>query len=98
MCSASAACASTTGELSITPHLPATWDSLTFSLRFRGRRLRIRLTHDEERYTIDEGEPLELTLRGERHVLAPGIALIRQAARGPLSSAARTDPGAVAHA
>ena len=31
-------------------------------------------------------------------MLAPGIALIRQAARGPLSGAARTDPGAVARA
>ena len=65
------------GSLSITPQLPDSWESLTFSVRFRGRRLRIRLTHDEESYTIDEGEPLELTVRGERYLLAPGIALWR---------------------
>ena len=60
------------GELSITPQLPDTWDSLKFSLRFRGRRLRIRLTHDEERYTIDEGEPLELILGGSGTCSRPG--------------------------
>ena len=58
------------GELSITPHLPASWESLAFSLQFRGRRLQIRITHDEETYTIEDGDPLELTIRGERHILA----------------------------
>ncbi len=68
------------GALSITPHLPATWDSLTFPLRFRGRRLEVHLTHDDETYTIIDGEPLELTVRGERHLLAAGTALARPAA------------------
>jgi alpha,alpha-trehalose phosphorylase len=67
------------GELSITAHLPAPWDSLSFSLRFRGRRLQIRLTHDQETYTIEQGDPLELTIRGERHLLAPGNPLTRPA-------------------
>ncbi len=60
------------GALSITPHVPATWELLAFSLRFRGRLLRIQLTHQDESYTLDEGEPLELTVRGERHLLAHG--------------------------
>jgi alpha,alpha-trehalose phosphorylase len=71
------------GAMSITPHLPAKWDSLAFSLRFRGRRLRIRLTHDEETYAIDEGDMLELTVRGERQVLVPGVVLTRPAAAMP---------------
>ena len=83
------------GALSITPHLPATWDSLAFSLRFRSRRLRIRLTHDEETYIVDEGDSLELTVQGERHVLAPGIPLTKPAAPlEPVSSSARLGPGA----
>ena len=57
------------GELSITPHLPPRWESLAFSLRFRRRELRITLTHQDETYTLDEGEPLELTVRGKRHLL-----------------------------
>jgi alpha,alpha-trehalose phosphorylase len=58
------------GQLSITPHLPGAWESLGFSLRFRDRQLRVHLAHDEERYLLEEGEPLELTIRGERQLLS----------------------------
>ena len=57
------------GELSITPRLPSTWTHLEFSLRVRQRQLRIRLTHDEERYVLDEGEPLQVRIRDRMHVL-----------------------------
>jgi alpha,alpha-trehalose phosphorylase len=67
------------GELSITPHLPARWDLLAFSLQFRSRRVRIRLTHDDETYTLEEGDSLEITIRGKRHVLAPGVPLTEPA-------------------
>ncbi len=67
------------GALSITPHLPVGWELLAFSLRFRGRLLRIRLTHDEETYTVEDGHALELTVRGERHVLTPGMPLAKHA-------------------
>jgi alpha,alpha-trehalose phosphorylase len=81
------------GALSITPHLPTPWDSLSFSLRFRGRRLQIRLTHDQEIYTVEHGDPLELTIQGERHLLAPGNPLTRPAAPSqPLGSSARPAP------
>ena len=60
------------GHLSFTPRLPRAWNELAFSLRFRGRQIRIRLTHDEENYLIDEGTPLEITIRGEPHLLSPG--------------------------
>jgi alpha,alpha-trehalose phosphorylase len=60
------------GHLSFTPRLPRAWNELAFSLRFRGRQIRIRLTHDEENYLIDEGTSLEITIRGEPHLLSPG--------------------------
>jgi alpha,alpha-trehalose phosphorylase len=85
------------GELSITPHLPVTWDLLSFSLRFRGRRLQIRLTHDEETYTIETGDPLQLTIGGEPHLLAPEYPLTRLAAPiVPVDNIARADPEAAA--
>jgi alpha,alpha-trehalose phosphorylase len=68
------------GELSITPHLPPSWDSLTFPLQFRGRQIQIRFTHDEETYSIENGHPLELTICGEHHLLAAGNPLTRPAA------------------
>jgi alpha,alpha-trehalose phosphorylase len=60
------------GRLTIDPHLPQAWESLSFSLRFRGRQLRVALTHDGERYDLDRGDPIEIGIRGERHTLARG--------------------------
>ncbi|HEX6326156.1 MAG TPA: glycosyl hydrolase family 65 protein [Jiangellaceae bacterium] len=64
------------GRLSFDPRLPRVWSELSFSLRFFRRQIQVQLTHDEERYLIDEGEPLEIVIRGEPQVLAPGPALV----------------------
>ena len=48
------------GRLSITPHLPSTWDSLEFSLRFRDRQLDVVLTHEQDRVTLREGRDRSL--------------------------------------
>jgi alpha,alpha-trehalose phosphorylase len=60
------------GCLSIDAHLPATWERLSFSLRFQGRQVRVLLARDREVYLVDKGEPLEVTIRGERRLLRPG--------------------------
>ena len=39
---------------------------------------------DEEQYLVAEGDALEITVRGARHVLAPGTALILPAVREPV--------------
>ena len=59
------------GRLSFAPRLPHAWNELAFSLRFCGRQLRVKLTHDEERYLVEEGEPLNVLIRGESHLLSP---------------------------
>jgi alpha,alpha-trehalose phosphorylase len=64
------------GFLSFDPHLPRGWDRLSFPIRFRDRQMRITLTHQEERYEVEEGEPLELTIRGEAHRLEEGRPLV----------------------
>ena len=63
------------GELAIDPHLPDRWESLAFSLRFRDRQLRVRLTHEAERFALDEGQPLDIVVRGHRHRLRGDAAL-----------------------
>jgi alpha,alpha-trehalose phosphorylase len=60
------------GCLTIDPHLPHRFERLAFSLRFRDRQIRVALGQDEERYALDEGEPVEITVRGRRHRLAAG--------------------------
>jgi alpha,alpha-trehalose phosphorylase len=69
------------GDLTFEPALPRVWSSLSFSLRFRDRQIRVRLTRDEEHYVVDEGGPLEITVRGEQHTLTPGTPTILQRER-----------------
>jgi alpha,alpha-trehalose phosphorylase len=59
------------GGLSFAPRLPRAWNELAFALRFCGRQIRVKLTHDEERYLVEEGEPLNVLVRGESHLLSP---------------------------
>jgi hypothetical protein len=47
-------------------------NELAFALRFCGRQLRVTLTHDEERYLVEKGTPLNVTIRGKPHLLSPG--------------------------
>ena len=60
------------GVTSFSPHLPPNWTSLEFSLRVRDRRLDVALTHEVERYAIDEGEPIVVVIRGEPRTLSAG--------------------------
>jgi alpha,alpha-trehalose phosphorylase len=64
------------GLLSFQPHLPRGWRTLEFSIRYRDRQLRLALGHHEERYLLDEGDPIEITVRGEPHRLEPGAPLV----------------------
>jgi alpha,alpha-trehalose phosphorylase len=64
------------GELSIDPRLPREWSSLAYSLRFRQRQLRVELTHEEERFVLDHGDPLELTIRDRPHRLEANVPLV----------------------
>ena len=63
------------GVLTLDPRLPERWSSLAFSLRFQDRQLRVRLTHEGERYLLEEGEALEVVVRGSSHRLTSGLAL-----------------------
>src|ERR671920_709417 len=46
------------GDLSFRPRLPAALARLTFRLRYRGRSLKVSVTHREVTYELIEGEPL----------------------------------------
>jgi alpha,alpha-trehalose phosphorylase len=60
------------GSLSFDPRLPPHWEELEVPLRFQNRQIRITLRHDRERYRIEEGDPLEVSIRGAQYVLAAG--------------------------
>jgi alpha,alpha-trehalose phosphorylase len=64
------------GSLSFDPKLPVTWDTLSFALRFQDRQLRVELSHREERYVLDEGDPLVVTIRGDQHDLTTATPVV----------------------
>jgi alpha,alpha-trehalose phosphorylase len=75
------------GRLAIDPKLPRRFGYLAFSLRFHDRQLRVTLRHDVEEYLVDEGDALEVEIRGRRCTLLPGEPLRLDAPARPPHSA-----------
>ncbi|PKM17028.1 MAG: beta-phosphoglucomutase [Gammaproteobacteria bacterium HGW-Gammaproteobacteria-2] len=74
-------------QLHFTPHLPAHWRGYAFSLRWRGRRLRVTVDGQQARYQLLQGAPLSLVTHGELIALALGQSVERtlpDAAQWPL--------------
>jgi alpha,alpha-trehalose phosphorylase len=65
------------------PRLPEGINRLEFTLLVRGRRLRVRVTHDSARYQLLDGEPLDITHHGEKLTLAGTHAQERRISRLP---------------
>jgi alpha,alpha-trehalose phosphorylase len=55
----------TDGTLSFTPRLPEPLTRLAFALFIRGQRLRVEITHAEARYTLADGDPLQIVHHGQ---------------------------------
>ena len=60
------------GRISFDPRLPAGWAALTFPLRIRGSRLRVRLSAEAISFEVEEGGAVELTVRGAGVTVQPG--------------------------
>jgi alpha,alpha-trehalose phosphorylase len=59
-------------RLEFAPRLPTRLTSVTFRLRYRGRRLRVGITHRQATYELVEGDALEVSHHGEDVVLRVG--------------------------
>ena len=53
------------GSLSFNPRLPQRLARLAFGICFRGRRLRVEVTHALARYSLLQGRPLQITHNGQ---------------------------------
>jgi alpha,alpha-trehalose phosphorylase len=53
------------GVVSIDPRLPEVWDGLTYRLTLRGTRVRVDVRHTELRLTVEEGDSVDLVVRGQ---------------------------------
>ena len=54
------------------PRLPDDIAKLAFNVLIRGQRLRVEVTHDRARYSIDDGQPLEIMHHGKPVKLSGG--------------------------
>jgi alpha,alpha-trehalose phosphorylase len=78
------------GRLAFDPRLPSPWDCLAFSLRFHDRQVQVELTHDHYTFSITEGEPLTIEVRGEEVTLELGRPVtVPNAERHPEDETAR---------
>ena len=57
--------------VSFDPRLPETWDSLSYVVRLKGSRVRVHLTAKEIRFTVEEGGPVRVSVRGTEVMLRP---------------------------
>jgi alpha,alpha-trehalose phosphorylase len=67
------------GRFAFDPRLPDGWDRLTFRLTLRGTRIRVDLTAEAIRFTVEVGEAdavVPLEVRGERLEVTPGAPLV----------------------
>ena len=60
------------GEIRFEPRLPASWRRLRFSLRIRQSLLRVDVGHEEIALELREGEPIAISVSGERVEVACG--------------------------
>ncbi len=54
------------GDITFDPRLPVQWPAMEFPLRVRGARIRVRLEPTSIRFELEEGDPVEVTVRGQR--------------------------------
>ncbi|RUT73276.1 glycoside hydrolase family 65 protein [Ancylomarina longa] len=59
----------TNGVLSFKPHLPEKWESLVFSIQFKGRKIQCHLSKDETNFKLIEGDPIEIALFSDKLLL-----------------------------
>ena len=69
--------------IALGPRLPESWLSLSFSVQWRGRRLKIRIEQAQQlvEATLEAGEPMTLIVSGELHELRGDRPLRVQAGR-----------------
>jgi alpha,alpha-trehalose phosphorylase len=60
------------GRMSFDPRLPGRWSRLSFPLRFRDRVLRVTLTTDRLELLVEDGDALDVEVRGAAVHLVPG--------------------------
>jgi alpha,alpha-trehalose phosphorylase len=81
------------GSLSFAPRLPERLSRLTFRLCFRGRRIGVEVDHRQARYSLLQGDPLEVAHHGATVSLVPDEPVARPIPKPPSRKAPTQPPG-----
>ena len=60
------------GAWTIDPRLPEEWTALTYRLTLQGTRLRVRVEPHQVSLTVEDGDQVEITVRGKLVQVTPG--------------------------
>jgi alpha,alpha-trehalose phosphorylase len=71
------------GSLSFAPRLPKRLSSLAFRLCFRGRLIRVEMDHEQARYYLLQGDPLDVAHHGDTVALSPEEPVTRPIPKPP---------------
>jgi trehalose/maltose hydrolase-like predicted phosphorylase len=61
--------------ISINPRLPRQWRSISFTVRWRGRLVRVRIAGTTAFVAISDGEPVQIRIAGKTHSLKGGASV-----------------------
>lgn len=59
------------GSFTFDPRLPADWEQLSFRVTIKGSRVRVDLAAHEIVFTLEEGGPIDLAVRGDGFTVTP---------------------------
>jgi alpha,alpha-trehalose phosphorylase len=81
------------GTLSFAPRLPQRLNRLAFGLCFRGRRLKVEVDQRQARYSLRQGEPLQIAHHGEPFDVTEAEAVTRTIPTAPAHELPGQPPG-----
>ncbi|MCA5962298.1 hypothetical protein LC724_20555 [Blautia sp. RD014234] len=59
------------------PVLPDKWESYTFKIGYRGSHIQVCVGRDKSVFTLEKGEPREITVFGTKYLLKDTIEIER---------------------
>ena len=86
------------GALTFAPRLPERLSRLTFRLCFRGRRLKVEVDQQQARYSLRQGESLEIAHHGEKFEVTAAESVTRMIPPAPAHDLPKQPPSRAAGA
>jgi alpha,alpha-trehalose phosphorylase len=80
------------GALTFAPRLPERLSHLTFRLCFRGRRLKVEVDQQQARYSLRQGESLQLAHHGEKFEVTAAASVTRMIPPAPVHDLPKQPP------